>query len=174
MEIHLCIPNKDLAKPHSKISTIIMFWLELWYFVEKYITSYSYSAVSKGNNILPKYNEITVVILWSIFIFQIRTTEKESLELVISCLKTYIWNLEFRGLAYSFWDHVIQISFEDVYSQLWTVKLFLEKFTTQNQILIFQEHYVCPICIFIQYMMLWYKIREVSWYLFLHLRMQYE
>ncbi len=74
--------------------------------------------LAQGKTYFQKDDKITDVILWSIFTFQIRTTEKGSLELVISFLKTYIWDLEFRDLAYSFWDHVIQISFQDVYFQL--------------------------------------------------------
>jgi hypothetical protein len=52
--------QKDLAKPHSQISTkffkntIIIFCLELWYSAEKFSTRCSYPAVCKENNIFPK------------------------------------------------------------------------------------------------------------------------
>ncbi len=47
----------------------------------------------------------------------------------ISFLK-FIWGILNRGVANSFWNHVIQISsrqmyFQDIYSNLWKVKVFI-------------------------------------------------
>ncbi len=52
--------------------------------------------------------------------------QRGSLEFVISFSKVYIWD---RGLATSFWDHVIkslirQMNFQYIFSQLWKVKIF--------------------------------------------------
>ncbi len=54
-------------------------------------------------------------------------------------------------MANSFWDHVIQSQlerciFSKYFPTLRIVKSVVETFTPCNQIVIFEESYVCPLC----------------------------
>jgi hypothetical protein len=61
----------------------------------------------------------------------------------------YIFGVWDGGFANSFWDHAIQMNFQYIFPTMKKLKSVVETSTPYNQILIFEDSYVCPIWIFI-------------------------
>ena len=84
--------------------------------------------------------------------------EWQSLEVLngtnISILK-FICGILNRGMANSFWNHIIQISsrqidFQDIYTNLWKVKIFSGNiYSFKIKYIFLRDSYVCPRWIFI-------------------------
>ncbi len=68
--------------------------------------------------------------------------------------RKFICGILNRGVANSFWNHLIQISskqmyFQDIYSNLWKVKLFGGNIYSLKSNTILRDSYACPRWIFI-------------------------